>query len=690
MKTRFAGFYFRSRIKFGWIVFLAMYSIAISANAAEGQLSAPQIQPANSPVRIDGYNIDLTLDPVRHSMQVRATVNLTALRGADSVSFELNPVLHVSGIRDDSGQLFSAERTSENPLGSSLSTNVVQVSPTTPLMKGQQMAWTFIYSGIFPPPSLEAAPEALKAPAQSASIGDPVSYLLYAAHWFPIVGEGDRFTATIHVHVPAGERVFGSGTVGASQSEGHGDSVFNFVWKTSSSPGTIVAGRFTGPYKTNSASNVRIYLIDLTQKENAPSRGAKIASIADKAYRHLVAQFGALPSKEINVVELPADAVPAVAAPELAAISARYLDSDDPSRLLVNTIAHQWWGGVVSFAGRNDEWITNGMCRYAEIEYLQAAVSKAKFSNVLFNLSASALAYDSVPMNDIARYKDFSPQFQSMTYDKGAMIFRMLQWQMGDAAFHQFTHQLLSQFDGKTISAADVESVAEIVSHQNLRPFFTQWLDSTGAPTFQDKWTLYRLGDNKGFRTIGEINQDLDLFQMPVDIRVETGGETINRRIDISGASTQFIIETPSIPHAITLDPDRWLLRNSADLQVRVHILRGMNLAADGNTSSAIQEYQQALAIDRLSSLASYRLGEIYFGEHNYQAAADAFRAALNGDGEPKWTEVWSDLQLGKSFDASGQRDRAVSQYREAIVTQDNTGAALDLARKYLEHPYVP
>ncbi len=47
-----------------------------------------------------------------------------------------------------------------------------------------------------------------------------------------------------------------------------------------------------------------------------------------------------------------------------------------------------------------------------------------------------------------------------MTYDKGAMILRMLQWQIGDAAFEQTLHEILSQSE-KSISSADLEMIAE-------------------------------------------------------------------------------------------------------------------------------------------------------------------------------------------------------------------------------------
>jgi len=40
---------------------------------------------------------------------------------------------------------------------------------------------------------------------------------------------------------------------------------------------------------------------------------------------------------------------------------------------------------------------------------------------------------------------------------------------------------------------------------------------------------------------------------------------------------------------------------------------------------------------------------------------------------------------LGKIFDATNQRERALNEYRRALRTLDNTRGALDEARKYIE-----
>ena len=61
---------------------------------------------------------------------------------------------------------------------------------------------------------------------------------------------------------------------------------------------------------------------------------------------------------------------------------------------------------------------------------------------------------------------------------------------------------------------------------------------------------------------------------------------------------------------------------------------------------------------------------------------------ALNGDLDPKWTEVWAHIHLGMIFDVTGQRDRAVNEYKQAVRTKDNTQNALQEADKYVQKPY--
>ena len=130
------------------------------------------------------------------------------------------------------------------------------------------------------------------------------------------------------------------------------------------------------------------------------------------------------------------------------------------------------------------------------------------------------------------------------------------------------------------------------------------------------------------------------------------------------------------------------MLRYSPEVRVAVAIRRGEQFAELSEFTEALKEYQKALETNRNSSLAHYRMGEVYFLQGNWQSAANEFREVLNGDLEPKWTEVWAHINLGKIYDISGQRDRAVNEYNLAIRTKDNTQGAQEEATKYLKTPY--
>ena len=83
-------------------------------------------------------------------------------------------------------------------------------------------------------------------------------------------------------------------------------------------------------------------------------------------------------------------------------------------------------------------------------------------------------------------------------------------------------------------------------------------------------------------------------------------------------------------------------------------------------------------------------MGEAFFYQKNYQAAANSFREALQTVPEPseKWTEVWGHIYLGKIFDLLGQRERAVNEYSKAKQTNDDTGSAQEVAESFLKKAY--
>ncbi|MCU1313253.1 MAG: peptidase rane alanine aminopeptidase [Acidobacteriaceae bacterium] len=645
--------------------------LSLVLTLAVGGVDARGQQISNKPlINITGYVIDLTLEPPTHEMHATARVSFTALDTVPVGTFELHSALKVVKVTDENGHALNADR------GQS---STIRVTPQSPVAKGDKATWTFTYEGALE--GVEGSPvEALKL----AAVEDPISYLLYPARWFPMTGYlTDRFTADITVHAPTGYKVLGSGATGAPHSGRDGE-VWQFNWDRPGFPGTIVAGKFKDPTAVLGAANIKVYTTAAHD-----SSAQQYAQTANREYDFFSGTFGPAESARLNVIELPDDTLPAYWAPEMALVAGARIADRNNYRLLANTIARQWWSSMVSPATLNDAWITNGMSRYGELLYVEDVAGKQSLEQAFVDVSAGALAYDTMPLTSAGRLDTFSPQFQSMTLDKGGAVFHMLRGVIGDDAFRKTLTTVASTHRDKSISTHEFQKIAEGASQQQLTSFFAQWLDGTGAPQFTNKYTVYRLGNGTGFRTIGEIQQDLDLFRMPVSLQVQTEGKTESKQVEVSGTDSQYVIDTFGLPRKIAIDPDNQVLKNTPDLQVRIAILRGQQLLSQGDTTAALEEFQNALKANPQSSLANYRIGDVLFTQRNYQAAANAYRDALRGDDEPKWTEVWSHIQLGKIFDVTGQRDRAVNEYRQAVQTNDNTQGAVNQARAYLQKPYV-
>jgi aminopeptidase N len=642
----------------------------------------PALAAEKTRLRADDYQIDVELLPQTHKLTAHATVKVTALEDLNVAVFQLNNALRITKLTDANNKPLTPERNTQD--------STVRLALNSGIAKNASSTFTFEYEG-----TLESADDSPVQGLKLAYVGPDISYLLYSGLWFPVAGYGvNRFTSTINVTVPSHMVVIGSGkepsaaaTAAAAAKKTAtalaNSKTFTFTWDKPSFPGTIIAGTFQEFKSDEAGVDLHVFF-----KPNKQDLGAEYASTAIKAFTYFVTQYGVAPSTRLKVVELPDDTVPSAWAPEIAALSSRAITEKTNYRLLANTIAHQWWGVSVSPASKDDWWISDGFSRYSEARYVESAAGAAGLEEMVKDMSVGALAYDSVPLSSAEKLDYFSPEFQSLVTDKGAMILHMLRWVVGEKKYLELMREFATKYAGKSASTDDFRELSEYVFGEKLTWFYSQWMDSTSAPEFKAKYTFYRMGNNKGFRIVGAITQDLDLFRMPVNLRIDTDGRTEEKRIDVVGTDSPFSVETFGRPRRITIDPENRVLTNSKDIKLRSSIVRGQGLIQQGDLAGALSEFNKALEVNKNSSLAHYRIAEVFFLQKNYQASANAYRGSLNGDGEPRWTEVWSHLQLGKIFDVTGQRERAVNEYRQAIQTNDNTQGALEECRRYMQKPY--
>jgi tetratricopeptide (TPR) repeat protein len=175
---------------------------------------------------------------------------------------------------------------------------------------------------------------------------------------------------------------------------------------------------------------------------------------------------------------------------------------------------------------------------------------------------------------------------------------------------------------------------------------------------------------------------------MPLEILVETDGKPEMKKIEVTGTESPFSVPCFGKPRKAKLDPNNKVLKITDDIQVATAIARGEELRKLGEPTEAISEFQKAIELNKRSSLAFFRIGEVFFEQRSYQSAANSFREALNGDLDPKWIEVWCYINLGRVFDVLNQRERALKEYQKALDTNDNSQSAQEVAQKYIQEPY--
>ena len=667
---------------------IALFALVFSFFAA-----APLHGQAPRPVNFlaTHYDVSATLDAIGQSVSATAKVELIATEASSNVRVELHPNLVVKEVKGPEGKPLTFERDNQNPL-------FVNVQLLTPVATKGHVTLCFTYSGLLFNEENSPVPG-----VRAASITKDGAYLLLPARWFPLTDyPSNRYTATFRLNVPETFAVAGSGKAaaptpvpGKNSVEG-GRLLYTFECKRPAQHGTFVAGNLQLNPKQAEGISVAVYA-PRNQSANAQEFAADVARAA-VAFSDM---FGPVPDPTFTLIQLPEGTLREFAAPGVLLLSQRMWDPKASDRAIAHLVASQWFGVQVAPATPNDVWISDGLARYCEALYAEQTAGKEAGLRAVDEFAVGALMYeDAAPVGQAGRLAPYSPDYRSVVENKGAMLFHMLRAMMGDVAFKAALHDFYFQFAEKSARNEDFENLADKRAQAsakanqdppNLPSFFAQWLNSTGIPEFTLDFVVYRTP--KGFRVVGKIKQPLDTFHMPVDLRIDTEGNPETRTVDCTGLETQFSVDVFGRPKplGIKIDPNNVILKSSTALRARAAIARGEDLAEQGKFYDAVAQYQKALSIQPGRPLANFRMGEAFFYQKNYQAAANAFRETLQNVPEPseKWTEVWSHLYLGEIFDLLGQRERAVNEYSKARQTNDNTGGAQARAEQLIKKAYT-
>ena len=206
---------------------------------------------------------------------------------------------------------------------------------------------------------------------------------------------------------------------------------------------------------------------------------------------------------------------------------------------LVHELAHQWWGGVVSWKTYQDQWLTEGLAQFATLLYLENTLSTGAYRRVL-NSSKRWVARknDAGPViygRRIANLTGDLQAFQSIVYNKAALIFLMLKEMLGEEEMLQRLRRVLVDFKHQSlVSSRFIQHVSQ--GEARLQKFFNNWVYSRQLPKVRYQATI------SGRNAEIAFTQEGSDFVFPVTLRVTCADGKYTRTLIVEQRSQTFRI----------------------------------------------------------------------------------------------------------------------------------------------------
>jgi tetratricopeptide (TPR) repeat protein len=694
----------RKIFSLGMLTALAFAPAIIGVEAQRGAMD----------IDVQHYKIDAELIPASQLLKARAEVRFVPQSETRTVVFEMNGSLTISRItRVDAAATTTPGAVAPGGRGQNLKSAPPKPkdkdAATPPASDGlqfiqdnrenmnvridlgdvvpakQPITLAFEYEG-----ALESPQGGPISDARMAYVGDQGSYLFYGARWFPFHEYvADRATYAINIKAPKGVLVAGYSdqpvtpvpiTDPKTKEE---FATWSYTCSKPVLPGSLAAAKYI--LRTLNRGG---FTVDFYVKAGDERWADHAMDVICKHLEYYSSKFGRYAfGNRLIIAETDEETLETYSGPGIMFVSPRALASGIDEKL-AREVAYQWWGQAVGLKSFDDAWLWHGLSEFSTLLYVEDNENETLYQQTIQAELEKALAFEqSASIRNAPKdLTDTTAPYRSVVFNKGALVFNMLRQLLGEEKFDNMLRDYYAKNEGRNVTLDEFEALASKTAGRNLRFFFGQWVESTGVPEFRSDYRMLRT--KEGFRVPGTVKQDLDSFEMPVEIILRTESGPERQTLMMKGPSVDFDILTKSKPIEVIVDPDAKIIRSSEELRQGVIVRRGIEHFREQEYIEAEQQFQAAIKLNRGNSWAWYNLGSVYMAQRNWNKALDAFDQALNGNLRPNWVEVWSYIYRGNSWDSIGQRERAIAEYNKAISNGNNYDNAQETAKGFVAEPF--
>jgi len=399
------------------------------------------------------------------------------------------------------------------------------------------------------------------------TLGKPVavsgadgSFLPDGANWYPrIAGELAKYK--VKIELPPGYKGLVAGRLAEESDTGEGyRAVFEF-----SQPAEGI-DLMAGPYviETQTYHNIKQKPVQLRTYFH-PQIRELATDYLDAVKQYLAryeAQIGEYAYSEFSVVSSPTPTgfgMPTLTYLGIDVLKLPFIRHTS----LGHEVLHNWWGNGIYPDYRSGNWsegLTTFMADYAYQEEQSEEAAREMRLGWLRDFAALQPGQDQPLTAFTSRTHDAS---KIVGYNKAAMLFFMLRDQLGPVMFQRGLQGLWATHRFKITPWSDLQKMFEIVSGQSLQPFFSQWLERSGAPDIAIAAAASSAVDS-GYELTLTLTQSEPAYQLQVPVVVETGQGPVSQRLELQQMQQTFTLKLAGKPQAVLLDPDVRLFRRLA------------------------------------------------------------------------------------------------------------------------------
>jgi len=505
--------------------------------------------PATIKFNDTDYDITVKIDPINRTIEGKSIITVKQPR-------ELQLTL---------GSAFEVTEAvfNDGPLGSSRTDPHQPHIWNIPTLFRQQIQFVIHWQGTLAP--LDASLDHQQTLGRPLAVaGEAGTFLPDGSNWYPrVLGQLARYK--ISIELPTGQKGLAAGRlIEEDESEQHYRASFEFAHPAEGID--VMAGPYVVASTMHQGRNNRpIQLRTYFHREIDNLSATYLDSV--KRYLDMYeSSIGAYPYTEFSVVSSPTPTgfgMPTLTYLGIDVLKLPFI----PATSLGHEVLHNWWGNGVYPDYRSGNWsegLTTFMADYAYKEAESPEAARDMRVGWLRDFAALQPGQDASLTAFTSRTHSAS---KIVGYNKAAMFFFMLRDQLGEAVFQRGLMGLWTTRKFMITSWQDVQKLFEMISGQNLQPFFTQWLERTGAPAIS-------ISDAKagaagsGHRLTITLAQSAPAYQLRVPIAIQSREKTDIHWLDLNREQQTFTLPLAEKPLAVSLDPDarvfRQLHRNEA------------------------------------------------------------------------------------------------------------------------------